>query len=267
MNSHPVLGAQIIAPVTQARAGAADHPPPPRVVQRLGLPRPPDRRRDPEARPDPPRRRRLRGDDGRPPVSHDAADRRAGARRAAQVRRHPVRSGGGRRVREDAPRRGRRRPGPDGPAAADPAHRSGGRPDGGRARATATPPANGSDRRPPSADRLARPHDLASRPETHARRRTHDAGVHDAMTADADRRHPARAASSACSPAAGCATSPTSGFAGSGLLVRRGRRPLRRPRSCSTPASRRRDAPAAAARDRLRPAARGALGEPRRTRA
>ena len=68
MNAHPVLGAQIIAPVDEAGARAADHPAPPRVVQRLGLPGPADRRRDPEARPDPPRRRRVRGDDGRPPV-------------------------------------------------------------------------------------------------------------------------------------------------------------------------------------------------------
>ena len=58
----------------QARARAADHPAPPRVVQRLGLSGPAHRRRDPEARPDPPRRRRLRGDDRRPPVPHDAAD-------------------------------------------------------------------------------------------------------------------------------------------------------------------------------------------------
>ena len=43
MNSHPVLGAQIIAPVDAAGRGAADHPAPPRVVQRLGLPGPADR--------------------------------------------------------------------------------------------------------------------------------------------------------------------------------------------------------------------------------
>ena len=102
MNAHPVLGAQIIAPVTKLAAGAADHPPPPRVVQRLGLPGPPHRRRDPEARPHPPRRRRLRGDDRRPPVPDDPADRRAGARRAAQVRRHPVRPGRRRRLRPNA---------------------------------------------------------------------------------------------------------------------------------------------------------------------
>ena len=35
----------------EARAGAADHPPPPRVVQRLGLPGPADRRRDPASSP------------------------------------------------------------------------------------------------------------------------------------------------------------------------------------------------------------------------
>ena len=35
MNAHPVLGAQIIAPVNEAGTGAADHPPPPRVVQRV----------------------------------------------------------------------------------------------------------------------------------------------------------------------------------------------------------------------------------------
>ena len=56
MNSHPVLGAQIIAPVEKLAARAADHPPPPRVVQRVGLPGPPDRRRDPEAGADPARR-------------------------------------------------------------------------------------------------------------------------------------------------------------------------------------------------------------------
>ena len=47
MNAHPVLGAEIIAPVTRLSRGAADHPPPPRVVQRLGVPGPADRRRDP----------------------------------------------------------------------------------------------------------------------------------------------------------------------------------------------------------------------------
>ena len=93
MNSHPVLGAQIICAGHEAGGGAADHPAPPRVVQRLWLPGPADRRRDPEARPDPARRGRLRGDDGRPAVSHDAADPRAGPGRAAQVRRHPVRPG------------------------------------------------------------------------------------------------------------------------------------------------------------------------------
>ena len=75
MNAHPVLGAQIIAPVTKLAPRAADHPPPPRVVQRLGLPGPADRRRDPAAGPHPPRRRRVRGDDRRPPVPDDAADR------------------------------------------------------------------------------------------------------------------------------------------------------------------------------------------------
>ena len=99
MNAHPVLGAQIIEPGQPAVPGAADHPPPPRVVQRLGLPRPADRRRDPGAREDPPRRGLVRGDDRRAPVPDDAADRRAGDRRAPQVRRHPVRSEGRRRVR------------------------------------------------------------------------------------------------------------------------------------------------------------------------
>ncbi len=106
MNAHPVLGAQIIAPGHPAGARAADHPPPPRVVQRLGLPGSADRRRDPAARPDPPRGRRVRGDDGPAPVPDDAADGRAGARRAAQVRRRPVRPAGRRCVRQDALGRG-----------------------------------------------------------------------------------------------------------------------------------------------------------------
>ena len=125
MNAHPVLGAQIIAPVTKLAAGAADHPPPPRVVQRLRLPGPPHRRRDPEARPHPPRRRRLRGDDRRPPVPHDAADHGAGARRAPQVRRHPVRPGRGRRLRADPYVDGVPDAGPARRAAPDPAHRPG----------------------------------------------------------------------------------------------------------------------------------------------
>jgi len=37
MNLHPLLGAEIIAPVTLPGAGAADHSPPPRMVQRIGL--------------------------------------------------------------------------------------------------------------------------------------------------------------------------------------------------------------------------------------
>ena len=49
-----------------AVARAADHPPPPRVVQRVGLPGPADRRRDPAARPGPARGGLVRGDDRRP---------------------------------------------------------------------------------------------------------------------------------------------------------------------------------------------------------
>ena len=101
MNAHPVLGAQIIAPVT-------------RLAPELPIIRHhhewyngsgyPDRLigdEIPHARADPPRRRRVRGDDRPAAVPHDAAHRRAGAGRAAQVRRHPVRSRGRRRVRPD----------------------------------------------------------------------------------------------------------------------------------------------------------------------
>ena len=75
MNAHPVLGAQIIAPVTKL---APELP----IIRHhhewyngSGYP---DRLigdEIPQARPRPARRRRLRGDDRRPPVSHDAADR------------------------------------------------------------------------------------------------------------------------------------------------------------------------------------------------
>ena len=43
MNAHPVLGAADHRAGHEARPGAADHPPPPRVVQRLRLPGPADR--------------------------------------------------------------------------------------------------------------------------------------------------------------------------------------------------------------------------------
>ena len=43
MNMHPVKGEEIIRPVAASGAGAADHPPPPRVVQRLWLSRSPGR--------------------------------------------------------------------------------------------------------------------------------------------------------------------------------------------------------------------------------
>jgi hypothetical protein len=43
------------------------------VVQRLGLPGPADGRRDPEARAHPPRRRRVRGHDGRSTLPDEAA--------------------------------------------------------------------------------------------------------------------------------------------------------------------------------------------------
>ena len=87
MNAHPVLGAQIIAPVTKL---APELP----IIRHhhewyngSGYP---DRLigdEIPQAGPRPPRGRRVRGHDGRPPVPHDAAHQRAGARRAAQVRR------------------------------------------------------------------------------------------------------------------------------------------------------------------------------------
>ena len=101
-------------------ARAADHPPPPRVVQRVGLPGPPDRRRDPAAGPGPARGGLVRGDDRRPALPDDAADRGAGDRGAAQVRRHPVRSQDRGRLRPDALGRGRGGSRPHDPAAAHP---------------------------------------------------------------------------------------------------------------------------------------------------
>ena len=78
MNAHPVLGAEIIAPVN-------------RLAPELPIIRHhhewyngsgyPDRLigdEIPHARPDPARRRRVRGDDRRAPLPDDAADRRAG---------------------------------------------------------------------------------------------------------------------------------------------------------------------------------------------
>ena len=100
MNAHPVLGAQIIGPVDRL---APELP----VIRHhhewyngSGYP---DRLMGdeiPQARPDPPRRRRVRGDDRRSTVPQGALDR-AGARRAPQVRRRPVRPRGRRRLRED----------------------------------------------------------------------------------------------------------------------------------------------------------------------
>ena len=167
MNAHPVLGAEIIAPVTKL---APELP----IIRHhhewyngSGYPDRLHRRRDPEARPDPARRRRLRGDDRRPPVSHDAADGRAGARRAAQVRRHPVRPGDGRCVRQDASRRRGRGSGPHGRAAPDPAAGPGGRPDDG-------------DRHGPSRPRARRRSGGVGL--TDARRARHDARVRDTDT-------------------------------------------------------------------------------------
>ena len=111
MNAHPVLGAQIIAPVTGSR-------------RELPIIRHHHEWYNGSGYPD-----RLIGDEipmlarilhvadafeamtAAPAVPHDAADRRAGDRRAAQVRRHPVRPQGRRRLRPDALGRGRVRPG------------------------------------------------------------------------------------------------------------------------------------------------------------
>ena len=118
MNAHPVLGAQIIAPVTK-------------LAPELPIIRHHHEWYNGSGYPD-----RLIGDEipklarilhvadafeamtaARPyrmtPLTH-----RAGARRAAQVRRHPVRPGRRRCVRQDAPRRGRRRSGPHRPSRA-----------------------------------------------------------------------------------------------------------------------------------------------------
>ena len=107
MNSHPVLGAEIIAPVTKL---AAELP----IIRHhhewyngSGYP---DRLIGDEI---PKLARILHVADAfeamtaAAPLSHDAVDHGAGAQRAAQVRRHPVRPGRGRRLRPDALGRGR----------------------------------------------------------------------------------------------------------------------------------------------------------------
>ena len=132
MNSHPVLGAQIIAPVT-------------RLAAELPIIRHHHEWYNGSGYPD-----RLIGDEipklarilhvadafeamtAARPYRMTPLTRRAGARRAAQVRGRPVRPGRRRCLRQDEPRRrrlgSRRRPG----ASPDPAHRAGGRSDDGR---------------------------------------------------------------------------------------------------------------------------------------
>ena len=151
MNSHPVLGAQIIAPVTK-------------LAPELPIIRHHHEWYNGSGYPD-----RLIGDEipklarilhvadafeamtaARPyrmtPLTHEQA-----LGRAAQVRRRPVRPGGGRCLRQDDPCR--RRPGsrPPGGAAPDPADLAGRRPDDGRAHRShgRRRPRNGSD--PPAA--------------------------------------------------------------------------------------------------------------------
>ena len=116
MNAHPVLGAQIIAPVTK-------------LAPELPIIRHHHEWYNGSGYPD-----RLIGDEipklarilhvadafeamtAARPYRMTPLTQRAGARRAAQVRRGPVRPGRRRCVRQDASRRGCRRPGPDGPA-------------------------------------------------------------------------------------------------------------------------------------------------------
>ena len=123
MNSHPVLGAQIIAPVQ-------------RLAPELPIIRHHHEWYNGSGYPD-----RLIGDEipllarilhvadafeamtAARPYRMTPLTRRAGAERATQVRRHPVRPGGRRRVRQDALRRGRARRGAPCPAPPDPAHR------------------------------------------------------------------------------------------------------------------------------------------------
>ena len=99
MNAHPVKGEEIIRPVAKL---APELP----VIRHhhewyngSWLPRRPAGRGHPVAGAHPARGRLVRGDDRRPTLPHEAADRRECARRAAQVERHPVRSQGGRRLR------------------------------------------------------------------------------------------------------------------------------------------------------------------------
>ena len=256
MNAHPVLGAQIIAPVTKLAAGAADHPAPPRVVQRLGLPGPPHGRRDPEARPHPPRRRRVRGDDRRPPVPHDAAH--APSRRSASCASSPASSS----------TRWSSTPS-SGPyhveGVSDPGRTVQPRPIPLIGQVAAQMTASDADRRTGDAGLTGAPATATAAPPP-ARGPGIDDAVTDASASTcrrADRRRSSSACSSACGPAAASRTSPPSGCAGPACCSSRsssgsGRRP------CSTPgstSSRRCGCPAP--RGGLRPAARRPVGQPR----
>ena len=128
MNAHPVLGAEIIAPVTK-------------LAPELPIIRHHHEWYNGSGYPD-----RLIGDEipklarilhvadafeamtAARPYRMTPLDQRAGARRAPQVRRHPVRPGRRRRVRSNALGRRRFGPRPSRRAPTDPAHRPGGEP-------------------------------------------------------------------------------------------------------------------------------------------
>ena len=129
MNAHPVLGAQIIAPVTK-------------LAPELPIIRHHHEWYNGSGYPD-----RLIGDEipklarilhvadafeamtAQRPYRMTPLTVEQAARRAPQVRRHPVRPAGRRRLRPDALGRRRPRPGPAIRGQADPAHRPGGEPD------------------------------------------------------------------------------------------------------------------------------------------
>ena len=237
MNAHPVLGAQIIQPVT-------------RLSRELPIIRHHHEWYNGSGYPD-----RLIGDEipllarilhvadafeamtAAAPVPDDAADRRAGDRRAAQVRRHPVRS---RRSSTRSSRRTGSRasptPGRTIQAAPDPADRPAREP-----RATDAAP-TAHDRRAPRPPVPGRP-SAASTPIAPARGRRAPA-----ESPDADRRRSRSGSCSACCWAARSSASRTSGCGScrccsSAVIVRfgtelaLGMRPRRR-RDAAGPAAR-----------------------------
>ena len=103
IRNRPIAGERIIGAAPGLAAGRQPRPRDRRAFRRQRLPRRHRRRGDPARRPDHRRRRRLRGAD-RTPALPGRGQPRGGARRAAALRRHPVRPARGRGARSGSQR-------------------------------------------------------------------------------------------------------------------------------------------------------------------